>query len=231
MSDEYLTDDEQLEHVKRLAREYGPPMLGAVAIALVFVFGYRFYQDHRTNRALAADAEFAQMIGAVAREDRAGAQRIADGLIKSYPDSPYADQAKLTLARLAVEEGQDAKALVPLGDVMEHSKDSELRRIARLRLARVQIDAGTPDQALKTLADTPGAFAADYHEVRGDAYLAKHDTAHALEEYRAALAAEPEGSTQASLLVLKIADLGASPSAPPAAAALAPSALGAEVKH
>ena len=58
---------------------------------------------------------------------------------------------------------------------MNDSKDTELRHIARLRLARVLIDQGKPDDALKTLADEPGAFAARYHEVRGDAFLAKKD--------------------------------------------------------
>jgi predicted negative regulator of RcsB-dependent stress response len=36
---------------------------------------------------------------------------------------------------------------------MTHSKDSELRQIARLRLARVLIDQGKPDDAIKTLAN------------------------------------------------------------------------------
>ena len=54
---------------------------------------------------------------------------------------------------------------------MDNSKDTELRHIARLRLARVLIDQGKPDDALKTLSDAPGAFAARYHEVRGDALL------------------------------------------------------------
>jgi predicted negative regulator of RcsB-dependent stress response len=221
MSDEYLTDDEQLEQVKRLAREYGPPVLGAVLLAAVFLLGTRLYQDHRTQRALAADAQFAQLMAALAGEDHAATQRLAEGLIKEFPDSPYADQAKLTLARLAVDEGQDAKAVVPLADVVAHSKDAELRHIARLRLARVQIDAGQPDEALKALSDAPGAFAADYHEVRGDAYLAKKDTTHALEEYRAALGSEPDGGGRSALLTLKIADLGVPP-LPPAAALMSP---------
>ena len=100
MPEEYLTDDEQLEHVKRLAAEYGPWMIGAVVIGLAFVFGLRYYEQS-SQRARAASG------CAVRRHDiRASAQRprqarqIADGLIKDYPNSPYADQAKLTLARL-----------------------------------------------------------------------------------------------------------------------------------
>lgn len=216
MSDEYLTDDEQLEHVKRLVVEYGPWILGAVAIALFTLFGMRYFQEHRTQRALAADSEFTQMSMAIERGDRATTRRLAEMLTKDFPDSPYADQARLMLARVALEDGQNAQAIVPLTDVMEHSKDSELRRIARLRLARVQIDMGKPDDALKTLsAGEPGSFAASYHEIRGDAYVAKKDLTQAVSEYKAALGAGPDGSPQSSILVLKIADLGVSPLEPP----------------
>src|SRR5579871_152737 len=222
---EYLTDDEQLEHVKGLAKEYGPSIIGAVAVGLLCMSGYRYYENHRTQKSIAASAEFTQMTSALSMEDRSNARRLADSLIKQYPDSPYADQAKLVLARLAVDEGKDDEASVPLTDVMEHSKDSELRRIARLRLARVEIEAGKADEALKTLAEDPGpAFAVDYHEARGDAYLAKKDRAHALSEYKAALGAGADGGPQSSILTLKIADLGVSPIAPPSAALAPPPA-------
>ena len=59
---------------------------------------------------------------------------------------------------------------------MNTSKDSELKQIARLRLARVLIDQGKPDDAIKLLADgSPGSFAGRYHEVHGDALVAKKD--------------------------------------------------------
>ena len=32
MAEEYLTDDEQLEHVKRVVAEYGPWTVGAVVL-------------------------------------------------------------------------------------------------------------------------------------------------------------------------------------------------------
>jgi hypothetical protein len=87
----------------------------------------------------------------------------------------------------------------------------------------VQIDAGKPDEALKTLAEDPGAaFATDYHEARGDAYAAKKDVAQAVSEYRAALGPDPNAGPQSSIIALKLADLGVSPvPAPAASAALA----------
>jgi predicted negative regulator of RcsB-dependent stress response len=151
------------------------------------------------------------MASAVQRNDQAKARQIADGLIKDFPGSPYADQAQLALAGLYVDQGEDANAVAPLTAVMDHSKDVELKRVARLRLARVMIDQGKPDDALNLLSGDPGAFAARYHDVRGDAYFAKKDPQKAAEEYKAALAGGNGGGMDVALLTLKIADLGLSP--------------------
>jgi predicted negative regulator of RcsB-dependent stress response len=218
MAEDYLTDDEQLEHVKQLFAEYGPWTLGAVVVGLGLAFGYRYYNQHMNERALDASAQFTDMSAAVDGNDPAKARRVADDLIKSYPRSPYADQAKLVLARLAVDANQEAGAIGPLQEVIEHSKDAELRHIARLRLARVQIDLGKPDEALNTLSDLPGTFGARYDEVRGDAYYAKKDHAKAAELYKKALAEGDPQSMDSALLALKIADLGLAASAPPVAA-------------
>jgi predicted negative regulator of RcsB-dependent stress response len=211
MAEEFLTDDEQLEHVKRIAAEYGPWTIGAVVLGLAFVTGYRYYQGHQDQRALAAAAQFEGMASAVQRNDQTKARQIADGLSKEFPGSPYTDQAELALAGLYVDQGEDANAIAPLTAVMDHSKDGELKRVARLRLARVMIDQDKPDEALSLLSGDPGAFAARYHDVRGDAYLAKKD------QHKAALAGADSGGMDAALLTLKIADLGLPPEAASAA--------------
>jgi predicted negative regulator of RcsB-dependent stress response len=122
-----------------------------------------------------------------------------------------------------VDEAQLDHAASELAAVAEHSKDHELALVARQRLARVQIAQGKPDSALATVgavADA-GAFAARYHEVRGDAYYAKGDKAAALTEYRSAQSAGVEG-TGTALLQLKIADLDSgAPAAAPTTATTA----------
>ena len=89
------------------------------------------------------------------------------------------------------------------------TSDPELALVARLRLARVELAQGTPDQALKTLdAVNPGAFAARYAQVRGDALLAKGDRDGALKAYREARRAAT--TTDVGLLDLKIDELARS---------------------
>ena len=218
MAEDYLTDDEQWEVVKRWIAENGLWMVGGVVLGAALLFGWRQYQSHGNEIALRASMAFGEMTTALEHDDRNKSRQVADGIIKDYPESPYADQARLVIARLAVDDGQPAKALDPLTQVMSNSKDAELRHVARLRLARVLIDQGKPDDAIKALSEgTPGAFAARYHEVRGDAMVAKKDPKSAATEYKAALDGGDPSGTDAALLELKIADLGT-----PATAAMMP---------
>jgi len=216
MAEDYLTDDEQLEHVKRVVAENWVWVAGGVVLGAALIFGYRYYESYVNDRALRAAAQFEELTSALARDDQGKVRQVADGLLKEYPTSPYADQAQLVLARLSVDSGKPADAIAPLTQVETHSKDAELRHIARLRLARVLTALGRPDDAIKTLAeDAWGAFASQAHEVRGDAFYAKHDIQGAVKEYQAALGAGDAGSADSSLLQLKIADLSAPSSAAP----------------
>lgn len=213
MAEEYLTDDEQLEAVKRVFIEYAPWIIGGIVLGVGGWYGYGYYQSHQNSRALAAAAQFGAMADALQVNNPQKSQQIADGLIKDFPASPYADQARLTIARIDVDNGRAADAVAPLTQVMNESKDAELKQIARLRLARVLIDQGKPEEAIKLLAaGVPGSFAGAYHEVRGDALYSKKDIPGAIAEYNAALG---DGGADSALLELKLADLASNEKAKP----------------
>jgi predicted negative regulator of RcsB-dependent stress response len=215
MAEEYLTDDEQLEAVKRAFTEYAPWILGGVVLGVGGWFGIQYYRSHQNAQAMQAADQFSQMTAALQMNDPQKSLQIADGLIKNFPSSPYADQAQLTIARIDVDSGKAADAVAPLTHVMNESKDSELKQVARLRLARVLIDQGKPDDAVKTLgAGTPGSFAGRYHAVHGDALYAKKDVPGAIAEYTMALSTS-DGGADAAMLQLKLADLASNEKAKP----------------
>jgi predicted negative regulator of RcsB-dependent stress response len=215
MAEEYLTDDEQLEAVKRAFTEYAPWILGGVVLGVGGWYGLQHYRSHKNEVAFRAADQFSQMTAALQLNDPKKSLQIADALIKEFPNSPYADQAQLTVARIDVESGKSADAVAPLTQVMNNSKDTELQQIARLRLARVLIDQGKPDDAIKLLAaGKPGSFAGRYHEVHGDALYSKKDIPGAIAEYNAALGAS-DGGTEAAMLQLKLADLASNEKAKP----------------
>lgn len=215
-----LSDKEQWEQIRTWVRENGLWVVAGVALAAGGLQGWRWWQAHLDERGVKASAAYTRMIDALEKGDRTQAFVRLGELERDYPSSPYADQAKLLAARLYVESNELDKAAHELETVMNRSKDHELALVARMRLARVEIAEGKADAALATLnAAEPGAFAALYHEVRGDAWYAKGDRPAALKEYRSAAGSPDLGD--AALLDLKIADLTAD--VPPASVTPAPS--------
>lgn len=218
---EDLTDIEREEQLRNFWRDNWLTIVGGVAIGLGGIAGWRYWQDHVRERAEKAEADYAGVIDALAAHSGDDAATRAKALREDHPASPYADQAELALARAAVDRRDYDEAGRLLRVVMDGSRDPELRHVARLRLARVLIEQQKAGEAV-TLLDPSGAgaFAANYHEVRGDALGATGDTAGARREYDAALSAAAEaGSVDRDYLALKRDALPPAPEAAPAAEA------------
>lgn len=212
MVDEYLSEREQAEQLRRWFGENWLWLVSGVVLGLGGLYGYRWWEAHRLERSAAAEQRFSAVLAALNRNERDEGVRIAGEVTGEYADTPYADQAVLVLARLDVESGRLAEAAVRLTTVMNEARDPELALVARLRLARVQLAQGQFDQALATLdgVQVPAAQAR-VAELRGDVLLARGDSAGALAAYREARQAVTPGGAQVDqeLLALKIDGLAA----------------------
>lgn len=225
--DDNLNDKEQVELVKSWLRDNGPWLIAGVLVGAAGLWGWNAWQARKEAQAVQASTQYDQLIQALDRRDRAAGTKLADDLRRDFASSPYADQADLAMARSQVEGDELPKAAERLARVMNDSKDPELRLLARVRLARVQLAQHQPDQALGTLGGAePGAFGAQFDEVRGDILLSKGDKAGALREYLQAKGTKTVGVIDLDALDLKIGDLHAqgvaSPAAAPAATTAAP---------
>ena len=188
---EDLTDNEREEQLRKWWSENWLWILGGIAFGLAVLAGWQYWQKQRYAAAEAAAAGYSTVIESLGRDDRAAAGEQAKALRSGHPDSPYADQADLALARAAVDRKEFDEAIRLLQGVADGSPDAELRQVARTRVARVMIEQGRYDEALGMLdPGAAGSFAALYREIRGDALLGKGDPAGALAEYEAALAAD-----------------------------------------
>jgi predicted negative regulator of RcsB-dependent stress response len=217
--DDYLSEKEQWEAVKRWIRENGLWIVAGVAVGALGIGGWQWRNSHLDKVNAEASGKYEQMLHAFGRNDQSGALALLGELERDYASTPYVDQGRLAAARVYVENNQLDKAAQELDTVVQHSKDKQLALVARMRLARVQLAQQRPDNALATLNGVdPGAFGPRYHEVRGDAELAKGNKAGALSEYRAARTMDlaSAGGGENSLLDLKISDLVAE--SPPLAA-------------
>jgi predicted negative regulator of RcsB-dependent stress response len=202
--DDYLNEQEQWEFLRGWLRENGPWLVAGVALAAFSVWGWKAWQARQEARLLQASGQYEQLVAAFAKNDLPTVNSLADKLAAEHPRTGYAEHGQLTAARLEIENNQVPAALARLQKILAATADHELALVVRMRIARLQIDQGKPDEALATLAVAePGAFAARYAEVRGDALWAKGDRRGALKAYReaqAALAGAPGGD----MLALKI---------------------------
>lgn len=225
---EDLSDIEREEQLRRWWSENWAWIIGGVALGLSMLAGWQYWQRYQVQSAERDEAGYVAVIEALVRNQRDEAVSQAKALRERRPDSPYADQAELALARAALEQRDYDDAAGMLRSVAERSKDVELREMARIRLARVLIEQGKHDEALAGLdASAAGAFAPLVREVRGDAFAAKGDAAAALKEYEAALAAAGEDNALDREFVELKRDaqaqaLTAAPSTPVSESAVAP---------
>lgn len=223
---EDLSDIEREEQLRRWWSENWAWIIGGVALGLSLLAGWQYWQRHQVQSAELDQSGYIAVLEALGRNQRDEAASQAKALRERRPDSPYADQAELALARAALEQRDFDDAGGLLRGVADRSKDTELRQTSRIRLARVLIEQGKHDEALGELdAASAGAFAALVHEVRGDAYAAKGDPAAARKEYDAALAAggTDSGLDRAFVELKRDAQAQMSP-VPPAPAPEAPAA-------
>lgn len=209
--DEYLSEQEQWELVKKWLRENTVWLLAGVLIAVAGISAYRWYQARVEKQLLVASTIYEELEQAAGKRDQSTVDKLLAQLQSEHAGTGYADHGQLVAATLYLETNQQSKAVETLQKLLTVTKDPQLALAARLRVARIQIDQGKADDALATLqaVGTAGAFAARYAEVRGDALVAKGQRDEALKAYQEALGADNQ-AVDTELLKLKIADLSRS---------------------
>ncbi len=215
----HLTEEEQLEALKRWWNENGKSTIAAVVLAVGGYFGWESWQTSQQQQAEAASALYQDLLEAAIVEPgqslddatAATANHLAATLKDSHSSSLYAAQAALILAKLSVEDGRLDEAAVELEWVLAQKPELELRLLAQLRLARVAIAQQDYDKALSLLTVADGvdlaSYSASYAEVRGDVYLMQGQTDQARNEYQSALAQLAAGSSRRQILEMKLNDI------------------------
>lgn len=208
MSDYLVTEEQQIEALKRWWKEYGLSIVIGVALAIVFIFGWRFYQRHKTKVGQAASIVYTRMTVDILNDQWTDAVEQANLLRKDFARTPYAKIAGLTLAKHALLQSNLDEAVMQLLWVVKHAGSSIIAQVANLRLARVYIEQNKIPQALKSLRNIKNSLLAGLvAEVKGDAYvkLGKQDQARAM--YQLALKKIPQADQSRPILQMKLSDL------------------------
>lgn len=213
----HLSEEEQLEVLKRWWKDYGRTIIITVVVAVAGYFGYTAWQDQKRQNAEEASEVYEQLLKLVSTEpgkvisdaDKATASHLAAELKESDGKSMYAHSAAFFLAKIAVQDNKLDAAADELKWILSAKPDAATEQLARLRLARVLTAQQAYTDALAQLSPEPAAaFSAEYAEARGDILKLQGDLDAARTAYEKALAAtDPQQQERYMLLQMKVDDL------------------------
>lgn len=205
---DFVTDDEQVERIKKWWSDNGSSVIAGLVIGVGGLMGWRYYQDYSANIAAEASSHFTQMASSIENNQHDIAIQQADIILAEYSSSAYADLARLSLARIFVDAKEYDKAASQLQSLVNSKPDNAIEMLARKRLAAVLLQQGQLDKSLKILSvDFPKQFAAAFEELTGDVLAAQGKASAAREAYQRAQLAQPAVANP-QFLQHKIDDLG-----------------------
>jgi predicted negative regulator of RcsB-dependent stress response len=207
--EDYLTEEERLEALKRWLKENGRSVLFGVGFGAAIVLGWNFWQTKQWQNAEQAGNTFQQLLTAEQNKQTDAALKLSERLIEQHGNSAYGWYGRLFAAKFKAEKGDLDGAKQLLKEVLAKAGDPNLKLVARLRLGQVMLALKEDEEALQ-LVDSAGAdmvapYRALYAELKGDILMAlgRHDQARSAYEQ-----ARTAGDARSPLLELKLQDLG-----------------------
>ncbi len=220
----HLTEEEQLEVLKRWWKDYGKTVVAAIVAAVVVYFAWTAWQDKQRVKAESASSQYDTLVKLVSVEqgktlseaDKATAEHMANELKEKNGKTLYAQGAAFYLAKAAVDAGNLDKAVTELQWILSSKPDVATAQLARVRLARVYVAKAAYTEAQAQIAEEPSkAFASEYAEVRGDILKAQGNKEAAATAYKKALeTTDPQNQERSMVLQMKADELKTVDAAP-----------------
>ncbi|CCK75668.1 MAG: tetratricopeptide repeat protein [Oleispira antarctica] len=215
MSEEFRTEEEQVEAIKSWWNENGKSLIVTIAVVLAGYFGWNGYQDNQRAQGEAASSIYQQLVNKATKPlseqteaDKTEMEVVAAQLKTEFPGSLYAQFGGLYLAKFAIEANNFEAAAAELQALVDAGNKGPVTYLAQVRLARVLIQLEKFDDALALVATTPEAsFTAQFEEVKGDVLFAKGDLSAALSAYQTARTSAMALGINTQVLQRKIDDL------------------------
>ncbi len=220
----HLTEEEQLEVLKRWWKDYGKTVIAAIVAAVVIYFSWTAWQDKQRVKAESASSQYDTLVKLLSVEqgktlsdaNKATADHIANELKEKNGKGLYAQGAAFYLAKSAVDAGNLDKAVTELQWILSSKPAVATEQLARVRLARVYVAKAAYAEAQAQLAQEPSkAFASEYAEVRGDILKAQGNKEAAATAYKKALeTTDPQNQERSMVLQMKADELKSADAAP-----------------
>lgn len=212
-------EEESLDSIKRWWNESGKSLALGIIVFGVGYLGWMQWQNMRTSASAAASDIYEELgvtvvlgPGVQLTDDAiANAKQLILQLKENHGNTVYALYGGLFGARLAVDDRDLDTAEAELQWVLDNANtgfiaptDESLIVTAQLRLARVILAKGEAQRALDLLVTvSPGAFEAEYGEIRGDTFVALGR----MSEARASYEQAREAGSTSDTLQMKLDDI------------------------
>ena len=184
----YMTEEEQLQAIKKWWLRYNTPILVVLSLIMLAVAGYRYWNWHEEKRLTQASTAYDHLMVSFSEHHNKEVRSYANQLIKNYDQTVYADAARMTLAKLYVEKEDNKRAIDLLGAVVSNSKVPALKQVAKIRIARLLVSQKSYDQALNELSVVDdNAYMTIVNELKGDIFVEKGEYQQAMTSYKMAI--------------------------------------------
>jgi len=208
----YVTEEQQIESIKKWLQKYGNGMLWSVAIVLTIVAAARYWFHHKEVVQYDASEHYSSLLIAYEQNDESTIQNQAAILQSQFKSSPYATLASFFVAHAQVEKNEFEQAKESLQWIISHSPQQEFAALARVRLMRILYAQDQLEEALKLFNEgKAGGYLTLMAEVKGDILMKKNDIQGAKQAYELAFLSAPEQGMHGPLLTMKLENTGVNP--------------------
>ncbi len=184
----YMTEEEQLEVIKKWWRKYGNLITIFLSLVLLCIAGYRYMNWHQDKIKQQASNAYESMMVAFSNHNIKSVRAYANELIKDYNNTVYADVAHMTLAKVYIEKDKLDLAKTELQTVVANSHMLPLKQIAKIRIARILAAGKDYKSALNELSSIDdSSYLPVINELKGDIYGATGQYQNAMSAYRLAI--------------------------------------------
>lgn len=206
---EDLSEREQIEVIRSWWKENGTYVVLGIVIGVGGIFGLNQWRSSQLETQIAASTLFEELAEEIAENRLEPAETLAGKMYGDYGATIYADQARLAMARLYMDQGRDEDAAAELQALLDGDGDPQMKLVARMRLAKVYLYQDKAEDVIALLeGHEDSGFAARFNEALGDAHRQLGAFEQAEEAYMAALG-DPLASqlVDSTLLQMKLGDL------------------------
>ncbi len=204
-----LEEQEQLASLKAFWAKFGNLISWTIIAALASFAGYNFWKNSQKTESLQASQLYEEIRKPEVAKDAAKSLRVASDLQSKFGSSSYAAMGSMLAAKAAFDAKDLKGAKAQLQWVLDHSKEDEMKALAKIRIAGVLLDEKAYDEGLKILGtEFPEQFAGLVSDRKGDIFVAQNKIADARTAYQAALTKLDDKNPLRQMVQLKLDAIG-----------------------